>query len=73
MPRWFILLFGAVSLASGLRAVRKRYVYTDVGEYEGNPAVRWGVFMIILGGAFVLTGVFNPPWLTTAIRLFFEN
>jgi hypothetical protein len=70
MLRWFALLFGAVSLTSGLRAIRKQYVYTDVGEYEGPSAVRWGVFMIVLGGAFFLAGVFNPPWLTTAMRLF---
>jgi hypothetical protein len=73
MLRWFTLLFGAVSITSGLRAIRKRYVYTDVGEYEGHSAARWGFFMIVLGGAFILAGVVNPPWLTTAIRLFLDN
>jgi len=70
MIRWFVLLFGAVGLFSGLRAIRKRYVYTDVGEYEGESAVRWGVFSIFLGGLFILTGLFNPPWLEKVIRLF---
>jgi hypothetical protein len=68
MIRWFVLMLGAVSIASGLRAIRKRYVYTDVGEYEGDSAARLGGFWIILGCALILAGVFNPPWFLPAIR-----
>jgi hypothetical protein len=68
MIRWFVLMFGAIGLTSGLRAIRKRYVYTDGGEYQGDSAVRWGVFAIFLGVLFILAGVFNPPWLLPAIR-----
>jgi hypothetical protein len=73
MMRWFTLLFGAVGLFSGLRAIRKRYVYTDVGEYREDSAVRWGYFSMILGGLFLLAGLFNPPWLTTVMELFFGH
>ncbi|MBI5584436.1 MAG: hypothetical protein HY892_11485 [Deltaproteobacteria bacterium] len=73
MMRWFILLFGAVGVISGLRAIRKRTVYTDVGEYRGDTAVRWGAFAIFLGGLFILAGVFDPPWLPAVIRLFLGN
>lgn len=73
MMRWFILLFGAVGLFSVLRAPRKRCVYRDVGEYQGDSAVRWGNFSMFPGGLFLLAGLFNPPWLETVVLLFLEN
>lgn len=73
MIRWFTLLFGAVGLFSGLRAIRKQYVYTDLGEYRGDSAVRWGYFSILLGVLFILAGLLDPPWLTTVMELFFGN
>jgi hypothetical protein len=73
MLRWFALLFGTVGLFSGLRAIRKQYVYTDVNEYRGDSAVRWGYFSIFLGVLFMLAGLFDPPWLKTVMELFFGN
>jgi len=73
IPSWAIGLFGVVLIISGLRAIRKGYVYTDVGEYQGGSAVRWGVVWIILGGLFILAAVFDIQWFNSAVHFFFSG
>jgi|APFre7841882630_1041343.scaffolds.fasta_scaffold01428_1 hypothetical protein len=73
IPSWAIGLFGVVLILSGLRAIRKRFVYTDVGEYQGGSAIRWGVIWIILGGLFILTAVFDIQWFKSAVHFFFNG
>jgi len=70
---WFIILFGVISIISGVRAIRKRYVNTDVDEYRGTSAVRWGVLWIVLGSLFILGAVFDIQWLRAAINFYFSS
>lgn len=73
VPDWLIIVFGILSIASGIHAIRKRYVNTDVAEFEGQAAVRWGYFWIAGGILFILAAIFDIQWLKTAINFFFSN
>lgn len=73
VPNWMIIVFGLVGIISGLRAIRNRYVNTDVDEYQGESAVRWGVLWIVLGSLFILAAIFEIHWFKALINLFFSS
>jgi hypothetical protein len=73
VPDWMIISFGFLSIVCGMRAIRRRYVNTDVDEYKGESAVRWGVMWIILGSSFILAAVFDIKWFKAFINLFFSS
>ena len=73
VPDWMIVAFGILSIGCGIRAIRKRYVYTDVGEYKDDSAVRWGVMWIVLGSLFILTAIFDIKWFKALVNLFFSR
>jgi hypothetical protein len=70
---WMIIVFGLAGIVSGVRAIRKRYVNTDVDEYQGESAVRWGVLWIMLGSLFILAAIFDVRWFKELINLFFSS
>ena len=73
VPDWMIIAFGILSIVCGIRAIRKRYVYTDFGEYKDDSAIRWGVMWIVLGCLFVLAAIFDIKWFKSFINLFFSS
>ena len=72
VPNWLIIAFGVLSVVSGIRAIRNRYVNTDVAEFEGSSAERWGYFWIMLGILFIVAAVFDIRWMKAAINFFFS-
>jgi hypothetical protein len=73
VPDWMIFAFGILSMGCGIRAILKRYVYTDVGEYMDDSAFRWGSMWIVLGSLFILAVIFDIKWFKSLINLFFSS
>jgi len=73
VPEWIMVVFGVVGIYSGVRAIRKREVNTDVAEFKGNSATRLGWLWIAMGILFLLAVLFDIQFLKAAIRIFFES
>jgi hypothetical protein len=67
------LVLGAVCVFSGLPAIKKHEVNTDVAEFKGNSAARLGWLWIVMGILFLIAAIFDIGFLKNAIRLFFES
>jgi hypothetical protein len=69
---WAILIMGLALVFGGYRAIKKRSTNTDVGEYEGDSAVKLGWFWIVLGALFVLSIVFDIGIIKSAAQFFLD-
>jgi len=67
---WALLVLGALLVFTGWRTIKKRYTLTDLGEYQGERAVRLGWLWIVIGILLILAVVFNIPILKSFGRLF---
>lgn len=68
---WAALIIGAGLIFSGIRAIRGRRA--NVPElWEGDNAVRLGWLWLVMGGLFMLAGVFDIGFLKAFFRLFLE-
>ena len=65
------LLFGAMLIFSGMRAIRRREVEAE-GHREGAAAVWLGWLWLVLGVLFVAGVLFDLPVLKALFRLFLE-
>lgn len=67
---WALLILGGLLVFTGWRTIKKRHTLTDLGEYEGKPAVRLGWLWILIGILLILAVVFNVSILKSFGRLF---
>jgi hypothetical protein len=70
---WAFLILGAILMFSGWRAIAKRRVRSDMGEYEGKWAVRLGWLWIIIGALLVIAVAFDVAILKIIGKLFMES
>ena len=73
VPEWIMLLFGIVCIFSGVRAIRKRAVNTDVAEFTGGSAAKLGWLWIVMGIIFLLAVIFDIQFIKAAIQFFFQS
>jgi len=67
---WALLILGALLVFTGWQTIKKRHTLTDLGEYDGKPAVRLGWLWIVLGMLLILAVVFDIAVLKNFGRLF---
>ena len=67
---WALLVLGAVLVFTGRQTIKKRHTTTDLGEYEGERAVRLGWLWIVIGILLILAVVFDNAILKSFGRLF---
>jgi len=67
---WALMILGALLVFTGRRTIKKRYTLTDLGEYEGERAVRLGWLWIVIGILLILAVVFDIAILKSFGRLF---
>jgi len=68
---WGALIVGAGLVYSGVRAIRRGEAHVPE-QYKGESAVRLGWLWIVLGILFMLSALFDIPFLKTFFRLFLE-
>jgi hypothetical protein len=67
---WALLILGILLVFTGRRTIKKRHTLTDLGEYEGDRAVRMGWLWIIIGILLILAVAFDITFLKSFGRLF---
>jgi hypothetical protein len=67
---WALLILGILLVFTGRRTIKKRHTLTDLGEYEGDRAVRMGWLWIIIGILLILAVAFDITVLKSFGRLF---
>lgn len=68
---WVALVVGTGLICSGVLAIRRRRVKVPE-EHSGKGAVALGWVWIALGVLFLISVVFQIPWLKSFFKLFLE-
>lgn len=68
-----MFFFGCIMAFGGYRAIKKRSAVSDIGEHEGDSAVKLGWFWVVFGAIIILAVVFDIRIIKSAILFFFES
>lgn len=69
---WAFLILGAMLVFGGWRAIIKRRVRSDMGEYEGKRAVCLGWLWLVIGALLIIAVLFDVAILKSVGKLFME-